>query len=61
MHAKHLSVAALPLMAACGVGSVSPLVSDADVRFEQQLLGTYSGVILPPSAVAPGFGRVAGS
>jgi hypothetical protein len=44
MRARKLaivSIAALPLMAACGVGSVSPLLSDADVRFEPRLVGTW--------------------
>ena len=41
MHARHLSIAAILLLAACGVGSVSPLLSDADVRFEPRLVGTW--------------------
>jgi hypothetical protein len=41
MRARHLSIAAIPLLAACGVGSVSPLLSDADVRFEPRLVGTW--------------------
>ena len=41
MRARHLTIAAIPLLAACGVGSVSPLLSDADVRFEPRLVGTW--------------------